>query len=79
MNVEWGTVISGACESCVFGDTRLAMNCPKMRDVFYKYFRDSEEIWLKKCMGYEPIADASENNVNTYAGELHITVGNPDS
>ena len=53
MSIEWKTTVSGICESCVFGDTRLAMNCPVMRDVFYKHYRNTEDIWLKNCMWHK--------------------------
>ena len=50
--IEWGTTLSGKCESCVFGETRLAMNCPNLREVFYKYFREIDDIWISKCMNH---------------------------
>ena len=67
MTIEWETTLSGKCESCVFGDTRLAMNCPKMRDVFYEHYRTIKDIKIGKCIHNEKITRPVEEKTSEYS------------
>ena len=47
--------LSGICESCVFGVTRLAENCPHMGELLMEHFKNTDEMWLSKCMYHKPV------------------------